>query len=128
MLSGRHVKSASAGIRPSSFWRANVCWRKPSQLWSNLPLYFATLLARGVGIRIGRSWREVREEGLVGRHRLLLLRPQAGAVGQVGHEVVARFGRPVRLDGSGAFVQCRVVLVVFAADETVEVLETAVRT
>ena len=39
--SGRAVSSASGGITPSSFWRANVSSRSRSQPWSNLPLYFA---------------------------------------------------------------------------------------
>ena len=38
---GRAVSSASGGITPSCFWRANVSSRKASQPWSNLPLYFA---------------------------------------------------------------------------------------
>ena len=39
--SGRAVSSASGGITPSSFWRANVSSRSASQPWSNWPLYFA---------------------------------------------------------------------------------------
>ena len=39
--SGRAVSSASGGITPSSFWRANVSSRSASQPWSNFPLYFA---------------------------------------------------------------------------------------
>ena len=38
---GRAVSSASGGITPSAFWRANVSSRSLSQPWSNWPLYFA---------------------------------------------------------------------------------------
>ncbi len=37
----RSVSSASAGMTPSSFWRANVRSRSTSQPSSNFPLYFA---------------------------------------------------------------------------------------
>ena len=39
--SGAAVSSQSAGITPSSFWRANVASRTASQPWSNLPWYFS---------------------------------------------------------------------------------------
>ena len=35
------VSSASGGMTPSAFWRANVCSRCLSQPWANLPLYFS---------------------------------------------------------------------------------------
>ena len=37
--SGRAVSSASGGITPSSFWRANVSSRSASQPSSNRPAY-----------------------------------------------------------------------------------------
>jgi hypothetical protein len=39
--SWRAVSSASGGITPSSFWRANVRSRSASQPSSNAPLYFS---------------------------------------------------------------------------------------
>ena len=75
--------------------------------------------------RVGRAWREVDEERLVAHQRLLLARPGDGLVRQVLGQVVA-FGRRLRwLDRRGAFVEGRVPLIVLAADEAVEVLESA---
>ena len=48
--SWRGVSSASAGITPSSFWRANVPSRSASQPSSNSPLY---LSAHSVGTWCG---------------------------------------------------------------------------
>src|SRR4029450_11653040 len=73
----------------------------------------------------GGAGREVHEEGLVGRERLLLRDPGHGLVGHVLHEVVTLFGRLLRLARRGALVQRRVPLVRPAADEPVEVLEAA---
>ena len=39
--SGRSVSSASAGMTPSAFWRANVSLRSSSQPSSNAPLYLS---------------------------------------------------------------------------------------
>ncbi len=46
----RSVSTASAGMTPSSFCRANVSSRSASQPWSNLPLY---LSAHSVGTWCG---------------------------------------------------------------------------
>src|SRR6188474_3284140 len=67
--------------------------------------------------------REIDEERLVGRHRLLLTDPADRFVGQVFRQVIALLGSPVWLDRRRSVVERRVVLVVFAADEPVEVLE-----
>ena len=75
--------------------------------------------------RVGRAGREVDEERLVGRQRLLLRDPGHGLVGHVLHEVVALFGRLLGLDRRGALVERRVPLVRLAADEAVEVFEAA---
>ena len=75
--------------------------------------------------RVGRAGREIDEEGLVGRQRLLLRDPGHRLVGHVRHEVVALFRRLFRLDRRGALVQRRIPLVRLAADEAIEVLEAA---
>src|SRR5271166_4818919 len=74
---------------------------------------------------VGRAGREVSEEWLVRRQRLLLRYPGHRLVGHVLHEVVAIFGRLLWFDRRGALVQRRVPLVRLAADETVEILEAA---
>ncbi len=74
---------------------------------------------------VGRARREVHEEGLVGNERLLLPDPVDGLVGHVLHQVVALFGRLLDLDGCGAFIERWIPLVRLAADESVEVFESA---
>ena len=91
--SGRAVSSASAGMTPSFFWRANVSSRSLSQPWSNLPLYFSI---HSFGTWCGawrRAGREVHEERLVGHQRLLLADPLIALFGHVLGEVVALLGR-----------------------------------
>ena len=123
--SGRAVSSASGGITPSSFWRANVCSRRASQPWSNLPLYFADHSGAHVMRRVGRPGREVDEERLVRHQRLLLADPLDRPVGHVLGEVVALLRGLVGLDRRRPLVDRGVVLVGLAADEAVEVLEAA---
>jgi hypothetical protein len=72
-----------------------------------------------------RAGREVDEEGLVGHERLLLVHPVDGVIGQVFGEVVALLRGLLGLHRPGAFVEGRVILVGFTADEAVEVLKTA---
>jgi hypothetical protein len=69
--------------------------------------------------------REVHEKRLVGHQRSLLAHPLDRLIGHVFGEVVALFRRLGDLDGRCAFVDSRVVLVGFAADEAVEVFESA---
>ena len=123
--SWRAVSSASAGMTPSSFWRANVRSRCASQPSSNLPGVLVGPLLRHVVRRVGRARREVDEERLVRHQRLLLADPADRPVGQVLGEVVALLGRRRRLDRRRAVVQRRIPLVVLAADEPVERLEPA---
>ncbi len=73
--------------------------------------------------RVRSARREVGEEGLVGHECLLLVDPADGLVREVLGEVIALLGRLGRLGRVGALVQGRLPLVVFAADEAVEVLE-----
>ena len=80
---------------------------------------------RHVVRRVRRAGREVDEERLVGGETLLLADPANRLVGHVLHQVVALFGRLLRLDRRGALVERRVPLVGLAADESVEVLEAA---
>ncbi len=75
--------------------------------------------------RVGRAWREVDEEGLVGHQRLLLTDPADRMVREIIGQVVTLLGRGRRLDRSRPVVQGRVPLVVLPADEPVEVLEPA---
>ena len=75
-----------------------------------------------------RGWRRARSRR---RTACRARAPSAGAiqfdglVGHVLHEVVALFGRLLRLDRRGALVERRIPLVGLAADEAVEVLEAA---
>ena len=82
---------------------------------------FQRNLVRGVG----GAGREVGEERLVRGQRLLRADPVDAVVGQVVGEVVALLRGLLRFHRVGALVQRRVVLVVLAADESVEVLEPA---
>ena len=74
---------------------------------------------------VGGARREVDEERLVRRQRLLLADPGDRLVGHVLHQVVALFGRLRHLDRRGAFEKCRIPLVRLSADEAVEVFEAA---
>src|SRR5205807_755041 len=74
---------------------------------------------------VGRAWREVDEEGLIGRERLLLAHPGDGLVGQIRHEVVALFGCPLGRGRGRPFVERRVVLVGLTTNEAEKVLEAA---
>ncbi len=80
---------------------------------------------RDVMRRMGRARCEVHEERLVRHQRLLLTDPAHRLIGQVLGQVVPVLGRRRRLDRRGALVQRRFPLVVLAADEPVEPLETA---
>ena len=112
-------------MTPSFFCRAKVSSRSLSQPSSNLPLYLSAQSFGHMVRRVGGAGREVDEEGLVRRQRLLLRDPGHGLVGHVLHEVIALFGRLLRLDRRRAFVERGVPLVGLAADEAVEVLEAA---
>ena len=90
-----------------------------------LALVLVDPLLRHVVRRVAGARREVHEERLVGHQRLLLARPLDRLVRHVLGEVVALLGRLLRLDRRRAFVDRRVPLVGFAADEAVEVLEAA---
>src|SRR6267154_4162372 len=92
-------------MTPNFFWRAKVSSRTLSQPWSNWPLY---LSAHSFG-----TW------------CLLLPNPVDGLVGHVFHQMVALFGRPLEFHRCGAFIERRVPLVCLAADETVEIFESA---
>ncbi len=65
--------------------------------------------------------REVDEERLIRRQRLLVLHPVDRMVGHVGHEVVVRVCR--RLDLVHAVIEQRRPLVGLAADEAIELVE-----
>ena len=78
--------------------------------------------------RVRRTRREVHEERLLWRQRLLRLDPADRPVGQILGQVIALLRRLLRLDRVSTVVERRVVLVVLAADEPVERLEaTAAR-
>ena len=79
----------------------------------------STPSGRGAGRACPR--REVGEERLVRRQRLLGARPLDGLVGHVGHEVVVRVLR--HFDAAHVLVDGRRPLVRLAADEAVELVE-----
>ena len=112
-------------MTPSFFCRAKVSSRSLSQPPIELALVLVGPLLRHVVRRVRRAGREVDEERLVGREALLLPDPGNRLVGHVLDQVVALFGRLLRLDRRGALVERRVPLVGLAADEAVEVLEAA---
>ena len=74
---------------------------------------------------VGGAGREVDEERLVGHQRLLLADPADRLVGHVLGEVVALLRGLALLHRRRAFVDRRIPLVGLAADEAVEVLESA---
>src|SRR5512140_738147 len=75
--------------------------------------------------RMGRARREVDEERLVGRECFLLSDPGDRLVGHVLHEMVALFGRSLQLHRRRPLIKRRVPLVGLAAEEAIEVLESA---
>ena len=90
-----------------------------------LALVLLDPVLRHVVRRVAGARSEIHEERLVGHQRLLLARPLDRLVRHVFGEVVALFRRFLGLDWDRAFVDRRVPLVGFAADEAVEVLEAA---
>ena len=88
-----------------------------------LALVLVRPLLRHVMRRVGRAGGEVHEERLVRHQRLLLAHPRNRAIREIFGERVAFLRRLRRLDGRGALVQARVVLVRLTADEAVEMLE-----
>ena len=121
----RAVSWQSAGMTPELLLPGEGLLAQLVPALVELALVLVRPLLRHVVRRMGRAGREVDEERLVGRERLLLADPVDGLVGHVLHEVVALLGRLLRLDRRGALVQRRVPLVGLAADEAVEILEAA---
>ena len=77
--------------------------------------------------RVGRAGRVIREERLVRRQRMLLLDPVDRLIGEIGVEIVVRFGRGGELllgfDGNRVLEHRGIPLVGVAADESVEIIE-----
>jgi hypothetical protein len=90
-----------------------------------LALVFLDPVLRHVVRRVAGAGREVHEERLVGHQRLLLARPLDRLVRHVLGEVVALLGRLLGFDRRRAFVDRRIPLVGFAAEEAIEVFEPA---
>ena len=125
ITSGRSVSSASAGTMPvlPAGARTSPALRVPAAGEpAGVPV---RPLQRHVVRSVGGAGREVHEERLLGSQRLLGAHPVDRPVRQVLGQVVALLRRSSRLDRRRALVQRRVVLVVLAADEAVEVLEPA---
>ena len=121
----RAVSSQSSGMTPSFFCRAKVSSRSLSQPWSNLPLY---LSAHSLGTWCGACvapGAKYTKNGLSAASAFCWRDPGDRLVGHVRHEVVALFGRLLRLDRRRAFVERGIPLVGLAADEAVEVFEPA---
>ena len=98
--SGRGVSSASAGITPSCFCRANVSSRSLSQPWSNLPRYFSLHSVGDLVRRVGAAGGVVHEPRLVRVLGAHLVQPLDRLVGQVVRQVVARRPCPPGRRGS----------------------------
>ena len=90
-----------------------------------LALVLVSPFLRHMVRRVRRARRKVDEERLVRGETLLLSDPGDRLVGHVVDQVVAFFGRLLRLDRRGPLVERRVPLVGLAADEAVEILEAA---
>ena len=90
-----------------------------------LALVFGDPLLRDVVRRMGRARREIHEEWLVRRQRLLRLDPLDRLVGHVGHEVIARLF--LDLDLRHSVPNGRGPLIGLAADEAIELVETRAR-
>ena len=124
IASGFGASFVPGGTMPSSICRARVSSRSLSQPWSNLPFQRAIHSFGHVVRRVRGARREVDEERLVGRQRLLVLDPGHRLVRHVGHEVVVRVVR--QLDLGDAVVEVGRPLVGLAADEAVELVEALV--
>ena len=74
--------------------------------------------------RMRGPWREFHQKRLLGGDRLCVAQPINCPVGHIGHEVIALFGAFIRLNRSRILEQHRIILVRFAADEAVEIIET----
>src|SRR2546430_10171600 len=74
--------------------------------------------------RVGRTRREVDKEGLVGGDRFLLTDVADRLVGEIFCQVVALFRRAFGFDRRRSGVKFWVVLIVLAADESIEVFES----
>ena len=92
---------------------------------AELTLVLLDPLLRDVVGRVGGTGGEVHKEGLVGHQGLLLADPTNRLFGQVLGQVIALLKGGGGFDGGGAFVKGWIPLVVFAADEAIEILETA---
>ena len=124
MSFGRSPSCVFAGTTPSFFWRSSVSAADLVPALVELSLVLVGPLLRHVMRRMRRPGREVDEERLVRRHRLLRLHPVDGLVGHVHGEVVVLHLR--RLDLDQAVVDERIPLVGFTADEAVELVEPLV--
>ena len=88
-----------------------------------LPLVLVRPLQRHMMRRVRRTRREIDKERLLRRQRLLRPDPPDRLVSQILGQVVALLRRLLRLHRRRAVIERRVVLVVLAADEPVELLE-----
>ena len=121
----RGVSSASAPTRPSAFCLRERDLALLVPAVRELALVLLDPVLRHVMRRVRGARREVDEERLVRKQRLLLSRPGDELVGQVFGQVVALGRRLRRLDRCRALIERGIPLVVLAADEAVEVLEPA---
>ncbi len=121
----RAVSWHSGGMTPKSLLPREGLVAELVPALVEFALVFVGPFLRHVVRGMGGAGREVGEERLVGCQRLLLRDPCHGLVGHVLHEVVALFGRLLRFDRRGPFVNRRVPLVRLAAEEAIEILEAA---
>src|SRR5205814_3978342 len=92
-----------------------------------LSLVFRDPVLRHVVRRVRGARREIDEERLVGRDRLLLADVADRLVRKVLHQMVALVGRAARFDRRRAVPQPGVILVALAADAAIELFEARAR-
>jgi hypothetical protein len=127
MSFGRFVSSHSGGMTPSFLLPREGLLAQLVPALVEPALVLGDPVRGNVVRRVRGAGREVDEERLLGRDRLLLADVADRLVGQVLHQVVALLGGAVRLDRRRAVVQLGIELVVLAADEAEEVLEARAR-
>ena len=92
---------------------------------TELPFVLVSPLLGDVVGGMGSTRGKVHEEGLIGQESFLLTNPANRFLRQIFRQVVALFGSSGGFDGGGAFVQGRIPLVIFAANEAIEIFKAA---
>ena len=124
---GRAVNSAFSGMTPSLLLAREGLLSQLVPSLVELTFVRFNPLMRNLVRKMGSTRRIVDKERLLGGYCVVCMQPMDCVVGNIGGEVVTLFRRRRRLDRSSIAVQARVILVVGALHETVEVLKSETR-